>query len=159
MQNTYGCQCRSGFLGDGHTCQPVPIYEGNYLVASQGFALIKVSLDPTKTMAPIFVKSFMTAAGLDIDCFKGKVYWTDTTGSCIMRSNYNGSNAETFLDANDGIKFPEGIAVDWLSRNLYWIDSGKRTIEVAHLETKGRKVLFDEHMKNPRGVAVDPSSR
>ena len=77
-----------------------------------------------------------------------------------MRSNYNGSNVETFLDANNAaIKFPEGIAVDWLSRNVYWADSGKRTIEVANLETKGHKILIYTSMKNPRGVAVDPSSR
>ena len=91
--------------------------------------------------------------------FQGKIYWSDTTGSAIMRSDYNGSNAEIFLNENDGLKFPEGIAIDWLSRNIYWADSGKRTIEVANLDTKGHKMLFDEHLKNPRGVAVDPSSR
>ena len=51
----------------------MPIYEGNYLVSSQGFALIKISLNAKKSGAPIYVKSFMTAASMDIDCFKGKV--------------------------------------------------------------------------------------
>lgn len=73
-----------------------------------------------------------------------------------MRVNYDGSNAETFLN---GLKFPEGIAIDWLSRNVYWADSGKRSIEVANLDSKGKKTLFDEQLKNPRGIAVDPSSR
>ena len=76
-----------------------------------------------------------------------------------MRANYNGSNVEIFLNEIDGLKFPEGIAVDWLSRNVYWADSGKRTIEVASLDQKGHTVLFDDFLRNPRGVAVDPSSR
>ena len=59
-----------------------------------------------------------------------------------MRSDYEGTNAEIFLNANDGLKFPEGISVDWLARNIYWVDSGKRTINVGNMETKGTKVLF-----------------
>lgn len=87
------------------------------------------------------------------------MYWTDTTGSAILRSKYDGSEVETFLSSENGLKFPEGIAIDWLARNVYWADSGKRTIEVANIESKGHKVLFDERLKNPRGVALDPISR
>lgn len=76
-----------------------------------------------------------------------------------MRSNYDGSNPDVFLSSKDGLKFPEGVAVDWLSRNVYWADSGRRSIEVANIDTKGKKTLFDEQLKNPRGIAVDPSSR
>ena len=48
--------------------------------------------------------------------------------------------------------------VDWVARNIYWADSGKQTIEVANMETKGKKVLIDEQIKNPRGIAVHPST-
>lgn len=156
IQGTFGCQCRPGFLGDGHSCEPVPIYDGNYIISSQGMALMKLSLDTRKTGTPIYVKSFMTAAGIDVDCFKGKLYWTDTTGHAIMRANYNGTNVEIFL--NEDLMYPEGIAVDWLSRNVYWADSGKRTIEVANIDSQGRKVIIDEQIKNPRGIAVDPGT-
>ena len=88
--------------------------------------------------------------------FKGQIYWTDTTGGSIYRSNYDGTKLETFLSSKDGLKFPEGIAIDWISRNVYWADSGKRTIEVANIDTKGKKVLIDEQIKNPRGIAVHP---
>ncbi len=158
-RKSFGCQCRPGFLGDGHSCDPVPIYEGNYIISSQGFALMKVTLDPGSQIGvPIYVKSDMTAAALDVDCLKGKVYWSNTVGSAIMRANYDMTDVQVFLDETQGLKFPEGLAIDWLSRNIYWADSGKRTIQVANLETRGIKVLFDEQLKNPRAVAVDPTS-
>jgi sugar lactone lactonase YvrE len=77
------------------------------------------------------------ATGIAVDCLRGKIYWTDTTGKSIRRSNYDGSEHKVFLDKRMG--FPEGLAVDWVARNLYWTDSGKRTIEVASLEEDDRK--------------------
>ena len=86
------------------------------------------------------------------------MYWTDTAGNAILRSEYEGGTPEIFLNATNGLKFPEGLAIDWLARNVYWADSGTRTINVANLDTKGTKILLDEKLKNPRGIAVDPSS-
>lgn len=51
---------------------------------------------------------------------------------------------------------PEGLTIDWVSRNIYWTDSTKDTIEVANIETKLRKVLFNTKLVNPRGIAVHP---
>ena len=52
---------------------------------------------------------------------------------------------------------PEGLAIDWASRNIYWTDSSSDTIEVANLDTKVRRVLFNTSLVNPRGIAVHPS--
>lgn len=51
---------------------------------------------------------------------------------------------------------PEGLAVDWVSRNIYWTDSTRDTIEVASIEGKRRRVLFNDSLVNPRGIAVHP---
>ena len=51
---------------------------------------------------------------------------------------------------------PEGVAVDWLGRTIYWTDSGKDTIEVASLTKQYRKTLISEGLDNPRGIAVHP---
>jgi low density lipoprotein receptor-related protein 5/6 len=32
----------------------------------------------------------------------------------------NGSNVETIV--RYGLEYPEGIAVDWVSKNIYWVD-------------------------------------
>ena len=61
--------------------------------------------------------------------------------------------AETFLPK---VSSPEGLTVDWVSRNIFWTDSGKTTVEVANLETRKRKVLVSDGLVNPRGIAVHP---
>lgn len=68
--------------------------------------------------------------------------------------SYNGSKISTFVE---NVATPEGIAIDWVSRVIFWTDPTNKTIEVAHLETKKRKVLFNKDLHNPRGIAVHPN--
>ena len=51
---------------------------------------------------------------------------------------------------------PDGLAVDWVGRNLYWCDKGSDTIEVSTLEGTFRRVLVSDGLKEPRAIAVDP---
>ena len=54
------------------------------------------------------------------------------------------------------MKYPEGIAIDWIGRNLYWSDSGTDRIEVSHLNGTSRRVLVLENLDEPRAIVVDP---
>jgi Low-density lipoprotein receptor repeat class B. len=38
------------------------------------------------------------------------------------------------------VEHPDGVAVDWVARNLYWTDTGTDRIEVARLTGAFRKV-------------------
>lgn len=51
---------------------------------------------------------------------------------------------------------PDGLAVDWVGRNLYWCDKGRETIEVSKLDGRFRKVLINEGLMEPRGIALFP---
>jgi nidogen (entactin) len=56
--------------------------------------------------------------------------------------------------------FFAGVAVDWISRRVYWTDSGKDTIEVANIDNATmRAVLVNRGLVNPRGIAVDPMQK
>ena len=51
---------------------------------------------------------------------------------------------------------PDGIAVDWLARNLYWTDSGTDRIEVSRLDGSSRKIIICDELDEPRAIIVDP---
>lgn len=51
---------------------------------------------------------------------------------------------------------PDGIAVDWVAKNLYWCDKGKDTIEVSKLNGQFRKVLINKSLQEPRAISLDP---
>lgn len=58
---------------------------------------------------------------------------------------------------DDGIKSPQGIAIDWVARSLYWTDSENDNIEVIRLDGSSRKILINEGLDEPRALAVDPT--
>lgn len=50
---------------------------------------------------------------------------------------------------------PEGLAIDYLRKAMFWTDSGTDKIESARLDGSDRKTLFDTNLVNPRAITVD----
>ncbi|XP_011138379.1 nidogen-2 isoform X2 [Harpegnathos saltator] len=154
-ENIFACVCNDGYTGDGANCKRRPKHEANFLLVNQGMATHRIPFIPTQQNPgyPIYIAYTQMAIALDIDCFDGKAYSSDITGNRIVQLSYNGSISETFIPK---VSSPEGLSVDWVSRNIFWTDSGKTTVEVASLLTKKRKVLVSDGLVNPRGIAVHP---
>ena len=56
--------------------------------------------------------------------------------------------------------FTEGIALDWVSNNLYWTESITGNLEVLDLDIFERAVVLNTGADSiPRGIAVDPATR
>lgn len=127
------------------------------MIVSQGVATVKVPLSGNRRSGTP-VATGMMAIGIDKDCIEGRVYWSDISAKAIYSSKYDGTDKKTFVSEN--VISPEGVAVDWISRRLYWTDSGKDTIEVASLDNSTlRTVIINKGLVNPRGIAVDPMQR
>lgn len=64
----------------------------------------------------------------------------------------NGSNMEIVIGR--GLKIIDGLVVDWVVRNLYWIDTGRNIIEVSRLDGFCRKVLINNSLDEFRVIVV-----
>lgn len=51
---------------------------------------------------------------------------------------------------------PDGVAIDWISRNIFWTDTGTNRIEVARLDGSSRRVIISDELDEPRAIVVDP---
>ena len=51
---------------------------------------------------------------------------------------------------------PAGLAVDWVTKKLYWTDAGTNRIEVSNLDGSMRSLLVWEGLDKPRDIVVDP---
>ncbi|XP_052872576.1 putative vitellogenin receptor [Anopheles cruzii] len=86
------------------------------------------------------------------------VYWTDIAHKTesIERSQEDGSKRELLLTA--GLISPEDIALDWLTGNIYFSDSGQMHIAVCSNDGFFCKALIQEKLHKPRGIALLPQN-
>ena len=55
-----------------------------------------------------------------------------------------------------GVHTPDGLAIDWVAKKMYWTDGGYNMIEVAELDGRHRLTLFSSGVDDPRAIVVDP---
>ena len=57
---------------------------------------------------------------------------------------------------NNSIGNVAALAYDWSGRNIYWIDSRFKTIEVSRSDGKYRRQLIRGPLDQPRKLVLDP---
>eukprot|EP00111_Clytia_hemisphaerica_P008576 TCONS_00025050-protein len=98
------------------------------------------------------------AVGLTYYANDGLLYWSDMKEKSISRIPIFGSNRRESLVVS-GLGSTEGLAVDWLAKNLYWVDSKKHIIEAANLTGYHRTTVTWTGVNKPRNLVVDPRER
>ncbi|XP_052829737.1 nidogen-1-like isoform X2 [Octopus bimaculoides] len=146
------CVCRPGFRGDGIHCSTISESQ-NYLVFIRGKSILKMpyshSRDRGKRISSI---PDQTPIALAYDCVEKQIYYSDIESYTIRKMDTTGNYSGIVVE---NVK-SEGIAIDWISRNMYWTDSRKKSVEVTKLDGTHRKTLFNTKISNPRGIVVDP---
>lgn len=153
--DTFVCVCNQGYRGDGTSCTRIRD-EMNYLLFTRGYTIHKVphrgnGMD-TNGARVLYVPDELAVA-VSADCQDHLFYWTDVTGGKISRASLEGYDKEVVAR---GFKSPEGLAIDWLSRNMYVTDSELDIIAVTTLNGTYKKTLIRDNLVNPRAIVVDP---
>ncbi|XP_047035510.1 prolow-density lipoprotein receptor-related protein 1-like, partial [Helicoverpa zea] len=154
------CACDAGYrlADDGRNCKST---DGTtpLLVFSNRHEVRGVEL-PALT-ARALISSLKNTIALDWrrDPASGllQLYWTDVVDDNIYRGTIVGgalSGIEPVV--RQGLSTAEGLAVDWVAGNLYWVESSLHQIEVARLDGRYRRTLLAGDMDSPRAVAADP---
>uniref|UniRef100_A0A3B3VV89 Low density lipoprotein receptor-related protein 8, apolipoprotein e receptor n=1 Tax=Poecilia latipinna TaxID=48699 RepID=A0A3B3VV89_9TELE len=114
-------------------------------------------IDLLKSEYTQVVPTLKNAVALDVDVSTNKMFWCDLYHRKIYSAYINkASDSSQQVTLVDSLHSPEGLAVDWVHKNIYWTDSGNKSISVATGDGRKRKVLIATELSEPRAIAVDP---
>lgn len=100
--------------------------------------------------APLPIDHLRGLSAVGFDPVEELVYFAEYAPGIIQRSHLNGSDAETIVN---GIYYANRLAIDHLTRNIYFSDSSKYRIDVATLDGMHRTGLISTVW--PEGIALD----
>uniref|UniRef100_A0A8K9XGV9 EGF-like domain-containing protein n=1 Tax=Oncorhynchus mykiss TaxID=8022 RepID=A0A8K9XGV9_ONCMY len=156
-KTTVKCSCYPGWrLGpDGDSCHSTDPFEA-FIIFSIRHEIRRIDLH--KRDYSLLVPGLRNTIALDFHFNRSLLYWTDVVEDKIYRGRLSGSGGVTGIEVvvQHGLATPEGLAVDWIAGNLYWIDSNLDQIEVARLNGEMRTTLIAGGMEHPRAIALDP---
>ncbi|KAM7388138.1 hypothetical protein PAMP_024337 [Pampus punctatissimus] len=151
----YKCECYEGYEMDpaSKTCKAVG--KSPYLMFTNRHEIRRIDL--MKSEYTQVVPTLKNAVALDVDVSINKMFWCDLYHRKIYSAYINkASDASQQVTLIDSLHSPEGLAVDWVHKNIYWTDSGNKSISVATGDGRKRKVLIATELSEPRAIAVDP---
>ncbi|OAD52717.1 Vitellogenin receptor [Eufriesea mexicana] len=151
---SYTCSCETGYIlnDDKKTCKA----EGGeaLLVFSIKSEIHGYYLD-SQVYYPV-TKNLKHAVAVSLDA--NYVYWSDVEDEdeVIIRSLEDGT--ERNIIVTTGLSSPDDIAVDWVTGNIYFTDSGYMHLGVCSNDGSYCTVIIKERNNKPRGLALLPSS-
>uniref|UniRef100_A0A672I454 Low density lipoprotein receptor-related protein 8, apolipoprotein e receptor n=1 Tax=Salarias fasciatus TaxID=181472 RepID=A0A672I454_SALFA len=151
----YKCECYEGYEMDpsSKTCKAVG--KSPYLMFTNRHEIRRIDL--LKSEYTQVVPTLKNAVALDVDVSTNKMFWCDLFHQKIYSAYINkASDSSEQVTLIDSLHSPEGLAVDWVHKNIYWTDSGNKSISVATGDGRKRKVLITTELSEPRAIAVDP---
>jgi hypothetical protein len=103
-----------------------------------------------------------TPKQLHLDSRNRKLYWSDREGMRVMRSNLDGSQIETLVDASQGDARPGadarkwcvGIAVDADRGHLYWTQKGPDNGEQGRILRANLEIPAGQNAANRGDITV-----
>uniref|UniRef100_A0A3B5LHC7 EGF-like domain-containing protein n=1 Tax=Xiphophorus couchianus TaxID=32473 RepID=A0A3B5LHC7_9TELE len=152
----FKCECYEGYEMDlvTKTCKA----EGKspYLLFTNRHEIRRIDL--VKRDYSQVVSTQKNAVALDLDVANNRVFWCDRFHrkiySAFIHEASDPSQQVPLVDSS--LQTPVGLALDWLQHNLYWTDSGDKSISVSSVDGTKRRVLINSDLSEPRAIALDP---
>ncbi|KAK9679907.1 Low-density lipoprotein receptor repeat class B [Popillia japonica] len=158
-KNTVGsfhCSCTTNYIlrPDMKSCRANTTIAPKLILANR-YYIRKLDLMGDVTL---LVHNLTNAVALDFDWQTQCFFWSDVTrnGSTIKKLCGNTYDTPAVTLHSATLQNPDGLAVDWVGRNIYWCDKGLDTLEVSTIDGKYRRVLVAEGLEEPRAVALNP---
>uniref|UniRef100_A0A8D1CWI3 Low-density lipoprotein receptor-related protein 2 n=1 Tax=Sus scrofa TaxID=9823 RepID=A0A8D1CWI3_PIG len=161
LLGSYICKCAPGYTRepDGRSCRQNTNIEP-YLIFSNRYYLRNLTIDGH--IYSLILQGLGNAVALDFDRVEERLYWLDIENKVIERMFLNKTNREAVIKYN--IPGTESLAVDWVTRKLYWSDSYLNCLSVSDLNGRYRRKLAEHCVDvnntfcfdKPRGIALHP---
>ncbi|XP_012505827.1 PREDICTED: low-density lipoprotein receptor-related protein 1B-like [Propithecus coquereli] len=156
-KHTVKCSCYEGWKldVDGESCTSIDPFEA-FIIFSIRHEIRRIDLH--KRDYSLLVPGLRNTIALDFHFNQSLLYWTDVVEDRIYRGKLSESGGVSAIEVvvEHGLATPEGLTVDWIAGNIYWIDSNLDQIEVAKLDGSLRTTLIAGAMEHPRAIALDP---
>ncbi|XP_056315196.1 LOW QUALITY PROTEIN: low-density lipoprotein receptor [Danio aesculapii] len=155
LPGSYKCVCAEGYELDHMTrdCRAATGPEA-FLLFSTRHEVRKLALGSREYSAVLRQQKNVVA--LDVDVQRDTLYWTDLSQRKIYSTTASDpTQHRTVIDS--WISRPEGLAVDWIHRNIYWTDSEQHSVSVATADGSKHRTLI-HGLQNPRAIVLDPQS-
>ncbi|XP_045403933.1 low-density lipoprotein receptor-related protein 8 isoform X2 [Lemur catta] len=153
----FKCECHPGYEMDILTknCKAVA-GKSPSLIFTNRHEVRKIDL--VKRDYSRLIPMLKNVVALDVEVATNRIYWCDLSYrkiySAYMDKASDPAEQEVLID--EQLHSPEGLAVDWVHKHIYWTDSGNKTISVATVDGGRRCTLFSHNLSEPRAIAVDP---
>ena len=152
----YICSCYEGYEVDGSNkalCKATNHSEAFLIISNRRTLLISDIDEHSIERIPADVENVVATASNMIDDI---IYWSDMMTKKIMMLKRDGTSKPVPL-ISSGVDLVEGLAYDWVAKNLYWLDSRLNTIEVSRENGTNRMILVNQNISQPRGLTLDPT--
>ncbi|XP_064646344.1 low-density lipoprotein receptor-related protein 1-like isoform X2 [Lineus longissimus] len=150
------CTCNEGYSmeADGFTCKS---NDGRnpFLIFSNRHEMRRLDI---KTGAYVsLVSGLPNTIALDFHYKKQMLFWTDVVDDQISSGTMISNTLNNIKPViSVGLATAEGLAIDWIGDNIYWVESHLDQIEVARLNGSMRTTLVAGNMESPRAIVLDP---
>ncbi|XP_010608722.1 low-density lipoprotein receptor-related protein 8 [Fukomys damarensis] len=153
----FKCECHPGYEMDSLTksCKAVA-GKSPSLIFTNRHEVRRIDL--VRRDYSRLIPMLKNVVALDVEVATNRIYWCDLSYRKIYSANMDKASdpADQEVLIDEQLHSPEGLAVDWVHKHIYWTDSGNKTISVATLDGRRRCTLFSRELSEPRAIAVDP---